>query len=95
MPNVVAKFVDSAGQPLNGLPVEISPRYSITVKSNGDVVVPIRKTEITDDNGNMTTSLEAGDYALELGGVVLKATIPDQESTVNLSAEGTITNATY
>ena len=77
---------------MSDLPVEIIPTAGITINGSNEIIMPIRKKVITDSNGAFSTSLEAGSYEMELEGVIVACTVPDQPGAVDLSDEAVITN---
>ena len=92
MPTVTGTFKDLSGNLLAGLSLEIIPTAGISVNGSNEVVLPIRKKVVTGTDGTISTSLDDGDYQLELEGVVMDVTVPDQPGAVDLSDVGVVTN---
>ena len=92
MPTVTGVFKDMSGNALADVAVELIPTEGIQINGSNEVVLPIRKKVVTDSNGAFSTSLEAGGYQLDIEGVVVECSIPDQAGTVDLSDTDIITN---
>ena len=92
MPTVTGTFKDLAGDAVAAYSFEIIPTSGISVETNGDVTLPIRKRIITDDAGSFSTVLTSGNYELDVQGVTVKCTIPSTTDTVDLGDTDVVTN---
>lgn len=92
MPTVSGTFKDISGSPLGNISIEIVPNSGLQIDDNGAVVVPVRKSVVTDSDGSFSVSLEHGDYTIDVANVDVQCVIPDQTGPVDLGDTDVITN---